>query len=156
VKVFQIVGVIALSAAAVSWAVLRPAASGNVQVRSAEATVNLNGQPLARARIHNGTAVFVNVDDLARAVDGIATTRRLKIIGSSLVAVASGGCKGCNLAVHRHVQISAHVKQFANGPHIPLNDLARALEARVDTAGANSFNLYVGTCTWCVLAPQSK
>lgn len=57
--------------------------------------------------------------------------------------------------VRRAVQISSKVGFFQNGPQIRLEDLMRARSTRRYHRHSN-FNIYVGNCSWSILAPQEK
>ena len=151
---FRLIAAVIFAIAVGSWAFFRPSVERTPHLPVA-GDVTINGKPIARALVTERGVVYVSVPDLARAIDG-DNKNRLRINGASLLAIKDGACKGCAIAIRRAVQISGNVRFFPNGPHIPLDDLVRAFEARLDTEAQTNFNLYAGSCSWCILAPQEK
>lgn len=126
----------------------------------ADVRIQLNGTLLARGRLlrrsPGDAAVYVSVRDLAAAIDGreAAEPSRLRASGSRLDAVAAGGCGGCALRVVRPVRISGAVRRMDGEAYVPLVDLVRALEGRLEAdARPGSYGIFVGACAWCVLEP---
>ena len=150
---FRPLAFVVLVVVGLTWAFFRP--SVERMQRPVVGDVTVNGRPIANTLITERGRVYVSVPDLARAIDG-GQNKRLRVKGASLLAIEDGACKTCDLIVRRAVQISDNVRIFPNGPYIPLDDLARALEARLDTTTHTTFNLYVGSCSWCILAPLEK
>jgi hypothetical protein len=150
---FRWIAVIIVAVVVVSWSFFRPTVEQVPQPVAGDLTIN--GKTIARTLVSDRGRIYVSVPDLERAIDG-DSHERLKLNGASLLAIADGSCKGCSLVVRRAVQISGNVRFFPNGPYIPLDDLVRALEARLDTTVHTNLNLYVGSCSWCILAPQEK
>ena len=151
---FRLIAAILVVVAVGSWAFFRPSVEPAPQ-QAVAGDVTINGNPIAHALVTERGAVYVSVPDLARAIDGNAN-ERLQVKGASLLAINDGACKGCAIVVRRAVQISSKVRLFPNGPYIPLDDVVRAFEARLDTTTQTNFNLYVGSCSWCILAPREK
>lgn len=128
-----------------------------------EVEIRLNGRPLGRGRLvargDPGEAVYLRVADLTLAVDGPspAAKAHLRLRGSFLYALALGGCEGCAVRVNRSVVISSRVREIEGQTHLPLGDLVRAFEGRleVETAG-KVYGIYAGACSWCILAPNDR
>jgi hypothetical protein len=123
--------------------------------------IRLNGSRLGQGLVLGGRAggsVWVRVVDLQRAVDGSAApVGRLRHSGRELRATDTGGCVGCPLRVVRAVLVSSRVRVLVGEPHLPLDDVARALEARGSLdAAADRYNLHAGECRWCILAPAGE
>jgi hypothetical protein len=100
--------------------------------------------------------IWMRVADLRHAVDGDETvTRRLRSSGRQLHASALGSCAACRIRVVRQVVISRRVRVRAGEPYVPLEDVARAFEAKVShDAPASVIHLHVGECRWCILEPR--
>jgi hypothetical protein len=120
--------------------------------------IRLNGEPLGRGLVlmeHGREEAWVRVADLGNAVDGSTAGDRLRRSGRELHAAALGGCATCRFRVVRQVVISHRVRTWAGEPYVPLEDVARAFEAKVSLdAGASVIHLHVGECRWCILEPQ--
>jgi hypothetical protein len=147
-------------AAALAVAVAVIAAAGlNPAARPIE--VRLNGEILGHGlavTARQGTLEWLRVADLQRAVDGsVAPNGRLRHSGGSLHARAVGGCAGCPVRVVRAVVISSRVGTLQREAHVPLEDVARAFEARVSHDTERTvYSLHVGECGWCVLEPRGN
>jgi hypothetical protein len=123
--------------------------------------VRLNGEFLGQGlavTARHGTLEWVRVADLQRAVDGSAAPKgRLRHSGGSLHARAVGGCPGCPVRVVRAVVISSRVRTLEREGHVPLDDVARAFEAKVSHDTARTvYSLHVAECGWCILEPRDK
>jgi hypothetical protein len=100
--------------------------------------VRLNDRAIAPGvalRLANGQEqVFVSVLGLARSVDGPepVTRSRLHVDGASLYAAITGGCDRCHVAVRRPVLISSGLRLIGLEPYLPLGDLVRAFEGRLE------------------------
>jgi hypothetical protein len=122
--------------------------------------VRLNGVLLGHGLVmtaRHGVLEWVRVADLQRAVDGSAAPNgRLRLAGGALHARGVGGCTGCPVRVVRAVVISSRVRTLERERYIPLEDVARAFEARVshDTA-RTTYSLHAGECGWCILEPRA-
>jgi hypothetical protein len=130
------------------------------QVSPPRPVIELNGQPLARgvmlrsALSWRSDELFVPLCDLRLAVDGPGAGRgsRLRQEGRQLVATRTGGCEGCRVRVARAVLVSSGVRYVANEPHVPLADIVRAFEGRLDVdPHAGVYRIHAGVCRWCVL-----
>jgi hypothetical protein len=123
-----------------------------------ELEVRLNGRTVLRGvRLDGDPEVFVRVSDLIVAIDGAADARdtRVRLSGRNLHGVAEGACPGCVVAVRRPVLISSAVRMIAREPYIPLRDLVRAFEGRLEPdSQRGGFDIFAGTCSWCVLEPR--
>ena len=89
-------------------------------------------------------------------IDGERTppTPSLRREGPRLHAHRLRACSGCALSVRRAVLLSGSVETHGREPTIPLADLARALEARLEVIPHRRvYDLYVGRCHWCILEP---
>jgi hypothetical protein len=134
-------------------------ASGSPASASVVVVVNLNGRKLAdgiKQQAGNGEVVLVPVEAVARAVDGAgSTTNRLRVSGRQLLAAAVGRCDSCPVRVARAVVISADVRVVDGVALIPLADLVKAFEGRLEVNAARTvYGIYAGKCTWCILEPQ--
>jgi hypothetical protein len=135
--------------------------AAEAQARPAERTVEvrLNGERLGHGVIvlERGRAeASMRVADLRQAVDGSGAGNRLRSSGRELHAVALGGCVSCRFQVVRQVVISRRLRVRAGEAYVPLEDVARAFEAKVSQdAGASVIHLHVGECRWCILEPRS-
>lgn len=137
----------------------QPAETSRAGLR--EPTVLLNGNPLGRASLEGRHGAredaLLRVADLAMAVDGPApgARRHLDLRGASLYATALGGCESCPVRVKRAVLISSRLRLVNEEPYLPLRDLVRALEGKleVDTA-TGVYGIHAGACTWCILEPN--
>lgn len=123
--------------------------------------VRLNDRPFATAvRLEDaasGEGVFLRVRDLARAVDGDgpSTRPRLRLAGDRLYAVALGGCEACTVQVRRTVLLSSRVRTIDREGYLPLEDVVRALEGRLERDDAGrAYGIFAGACTWCILEPK--
>jgi hypothetical protein len=68
------------------------------------------------------------------------------------MAVATGGCDGCRLRVARTVLVSGALRSVGGEPHVPLSDIVRALEGRLDVDREGPvYRIHAGICRWCVL-----
>jgi hypothetical protein len=129
------------------------------QDRPVERTVEirLNGERLGRGLVlagRGGAEAWMRVADLRDGVDGSAGNR-LRTSGRELHAAAPGGCATCRIRVVRQVVISRRVRVRAGEAYVPLQDVARAFEAKVSQdAGASVIHLHVGECRWCILEPR--
>jgi hypothetical protein len=143
---------------------LAPAGTAAVADRAVEGQVQraveirLNGERLGRGLVlveRGREGVWMRVADLRHAVDGAGTATRLRSSGRELHASALGGCTACRYRVVRQVVISRRVRVRAGEPYVPLEDVARAFEAKVSQgAGAAVIHLHVGECRWCILEPR--
>lgn len=132
---------------------------GSVPDASVAVVVNLNGRKLAdgiKQRTADAEVVLVPVEAVARAVDGAgSTTNRLRVSGRQLLAAAVGRCDSCPVRVARAVVISADVRVVDGVALIPLVDLVKAFEGRLEVNAARTvYGIYAGKCTWCILEPQ--
>jgi hypothetical protein len=120
--------------------------------------IRLNGEPLGRGLVlveRGREEAWVRVADLRNAVDGSTAGDRLRWSGRELHAAALGGCATCRFRVVRQVVISRRVRDRAGEAYVPLEDVARAFEAKVSQdAGASVIHLHVGECRWCILEPR--
>jgi hypothetical protein len=120
--------------------------------------IRLNGERLGRGLVlveQGREEAWVRVADLRTAVDGFTTGGRLRSSGRELHAAAPGGCATCRFQVVRQVVISRRVRERAGEPYVPLEDVARAFEAKVShEPGASVIHLHVGECRWCILEPR--
>jgi hypothetical protein len=124
------------------------------------ARVELNGEPLLQALMVSPAAgwpvgePYVSLRDLRLAIDGREGPERsrLREDGRQLMAVATGGCDGCRLRVARTVLVSGALRSVGGEPHVPLSDIVRALEGRLDVDRAGPiYRIHAGICHWCVL-----
>jgi hypothetical protein len=124
------------------------------------ARVELNGEPLLQALMVSPAAgwpvgePYVSLRDLRLAIDGRdgPERSRLREDGRQLMAVATGGCDGCRLRVARTVLVSGALRSVGGEPHVPLSDIVRALEGRLDVDWAGPvYRIHAGICRWCVL-----
>lgn len=119
--------------------------------------IRLNGERLGRGLVlveQGREEAWVRVADLKQAVDGSTPGERLRSSGRELHAAALGGCATCRFRVVRQVVISRRVRARAGEPYVPLEDVARAFEAKVSQdTGASVIHLHVGECRWCILEP---
>jgi hypothetical protein len=120
--------------------------------------IRLNGERLGRGLVlveQDHEEVWLRVADLRTAVDGATTGDRLRSSGRELHAAAPGGCADCRVRVVRQVMISRRVRARAGEAYVPLEDVARAFEAKVShDPGAAVIHLHVGECRWCILEPR--
>lgn len=121
--------------------------------------VQLNGQ-----RFAHGVAVFndsgerrllIALADLRAAIDGSDPEARLGVRGSALYAIGRGGCPGCLLRVNRTVLISPALEQVEGRLYVPIDDVVRAFEGRLEIAG-DTYAIHVGVCSWCILEPIER
>lgn len=129
--------------------------------QNAPQVVELNGQPFATAMLLRPSLpwrpaeAYIAVRDLRAAVDGPSPTgrSRLRLEDGRLLATSTGGCDGCRIRVARAVLVSGGVR-FSDGvAYVPLADLVRAFEGRLDVdAATGTYRIHVGVCRWCVLA----
>jgi hypothetical protein len=133
---------------------------GLAQAPPHRGVIELNGQVLARGVMLRSSLpwcsdeLFVPLRELRRAVDGTDAVRgsRLRHDGRQLVATRTGGCDGCRVRVARAVLVSSGVRYVANEPHVPLADIVRAFEGRLDVdPHAGVYRIHAGVCRWCVL-----
>lgn len=143
-------------------AVRLPPAPG-AEPTSQEVEVRLNGRPLGRGLLLGtgdpGEVVYLRVADLALAVDGPppAAKRHLRLQGSSLFANTLGGCAGCSVRVNRIVLVSSRVRRFKAQAYLPLGDVVRAFEGRLEAEDAGRvYGIYAGACCWCILEPTGR
>jgi hypothetical protein len=122
--------------------------------------IRLNGERLAQGLVvveRGREGAWVRVADLRHAVDGSTAGNRLRNSGRELHAIALGGCAACRFRVVRQVVISRRVRVWGDEPHVPLEDVVRAFEAKVSQdPGASVIHLHVGECRWCILEPRPK
>lgn len=120
--------------------------------------IRLNGERLGRGLVvveQGREEAWLRVGDLRNAVDGSTTGDRLQTWGQELHAAAAGGCATCRYQVVRQVVISRRVRLRAGQPYVPLEDVARAFEAKVSQdPDASVIHLHVGECRWCILEPR--
>jgi hypothetical protein len=149
----RLIAVLAVMAAVIAAAGLGPAPRP-IEVRLNE---ELLGQGLTVATRH-GSLEWVRVADLQRAVDGNAAPNgRLRVAGGALHARGVGGCAGCPVRVVRAVVISSRVRMLERERYVPLEDVARAFEAKVSHDAARTvYRLHAGDCGWCVLEPRDS
>lgn len=126
---------------------------------SVTVVVNLNGRKLAdatRTAGPRGEEVLIPVAAIQRAVDGdAAATSRLRVNGRNLAAAATGHCDDCPVRVARPVVVSADVRVIEGVALIPLADLVKAFEGRLEVNAARTvYGIYAGKCTWCILEPR--
>lgn len=137
-----------LTGAVAATALLAAAAAQQFQV-------SINGKPLAQA-VRLEEEIYVPVSALLRAVDGPTHAARLRVAGRQLYGAAEGGCLGCALRVRRAVLISSRLRRVTGELCLPLSDLVRALEGRLEVDHeARIYAIYAGACSWCVLEPRS-
>jgi ribosomal protein L37E len=136
------------------------AAAAAAQARAVERPVEirLNGERLGRGLMlveQGREEVWLRVADLWHAIDGSDAGKRLRRSGRELYAAELGGCAACRFGVVRQVVVSRRVRDRAGEPYVPLEDVARAFEAKVSqVAGASVIHLHVGECRWCILEPR--
>lgn len=116
--------------------------------------VQLNGERFARGVAvidHSGERrLLIALADLRAAIDGSDAEARLGVRGRALYAIGRGGCTGCLLRVNRTVLISPALEQVEGRLYVPIDDVVRAFEGRLESAG-ESYAIHVGVCSWCIL-----
>jgi hypothetical protein len=149
----------AVSALAIGLVLSPSVARGSDPGVSATVVVNLNGRKLAdatRTAGPRGEEVLIPVAAIQRAVDGeAAVTSRLRVNGRNLAAASVGHCDDCPVRVARPVVVSADVRVVDGVALIPLGDLVKAFEGRLEVNAARTvYGIYAGKCTWCILEPR--
>jgi hypothetical protein len=122
--------------------------------------VRLNGMLLGQGLVASAgldTLAWFRVTDLQRAVDGSAAPHgRLRRSGGALYARDVGGCADCAVHVVRAVVISNRIRTMGREGFVPLEDVARAFEARLSHDTARTiYSLHADECGWCILAPRA-
>ncbi|MGH7444828.1 MAG: hypothetical protein ACREKM_08135 [Longimicrobiales bacterium] len=119
--------------------------------------VQLNGQPFASGIFSDRgeRRLLIAVADLRAAIDGSDAEARLGVRGSALYAIGRGGCRGCLLRVNRTVMISPALETVEGRLYVPIADVVRAFEGRLESAG-DTYAIHVGVCSWCILEPIER
>lgn len=121
--------------------------------------VQLNGQPFAHGievvDARGERRLLIALTDLRAAIDGSDPEARLGVRGSALYAIGRGSCRGCLLRVNRTVLISPALEQVEGRLYIPIDDIVRAFEGRLESAG-DTYAIHVGVCSWCILEPIER
>jgi hypothetical protein len=151
---------------AVAAPALTPGTAAMAQNRTVERQVQraveirLNGERLGRGLVlvqRGREEAWLRVADLMHAVDGTIDGNRLRSSGRELYAVGVGGCATCRFQVVRQVVISRRLQARSGELYLPLEDVARAFEAKVShEPGAFVIQLHVGECRWCILEPRPR
>jgi hypothetical protein len=149
---------------AVAAPTLTPGTAAVAQDRTVERQVQraveirLNGERLGRGLVlveQGREEAWLRVADLMHAVDGSIEGNRLRNSGRDLYAAGVGGCAACRFQVVRQVVISRRLRVRVGEAYVPLEDVARAFEAKVShEPGAFVIHLHVGECRWCILEPR--
>jgi hypothetical protein len=138
------------------------ASSGVALQASAQAAPAAGGSSVLVDGLHLGSSVFLPAGgrpqafmplaQLRSAVDGADALSRFLVREHMLLARDTGSCAGCPLRVRRAVVISAGIRVHEGEPHVPVDDVARALDATIrEEDGA--LLLVTAPCDWCILAP---